>query len=264
MRLAAALAAALCVGVLAACNGDDDWPPSGKPSGPSVRTAAGIATPYGLGAEQVWVLRPVDGEIRAVVVYLHGWGAVLPFEWHQAWFDHLLTRGSAVLFPRYQPGSADDPAVVTPIDLRRGLERGFAALRPRDVPVVAAGFSFGATLAFVYAAQARAWALPAPSAVYSVFPVDPVLIDPTLQVTPSRNTRVLLLAGADDAVVGRVGADALWRAMRTLPERQKEYRVIRTTDALLADHEAPTYVLSPIVRETFWTPLDELVHAAGS
>ena len=41
-----------------------------------------------------------------------------------------------------------------------------------------------------------------------------------------------------------------------------EYRVVRTTDELLADHEAPTYVDDPEVRATFWTPLDELVEAA--
>ncbi len=41
-----------------------------------------------------------------------------------------------------------------------------------------------------------------------------------------------------------------------------EYRVVRTTDDLLADHEAPTYVDDPEVRATFWPPLDELVDAA--
>ena len=104
MRRAAVLAGVLAVAVaLGACTGGDERPDGPAPSGPEVRTAAGVATPYGAGAGQVWILRPADGEIRSVVVYVHGWGAALPFEWHAAWFDHLLARGSAVLFPRYQP-----------------------------------------------------------------------------------------------------------------------------------------------------------------
>jgi acetyl esterase/lipase len=260
MRRAATLAGALVIAVaLGGCFGDDDRPAAPAPSGPEVRTAAGRATPYGEGAGQVWVLRPGDGEIRSIVVYLHGWGATIPFEWHGAWFDHLLRRGSAVLFPRYQAGSTDDALVTTPLDLRLGLELGFRALDRDDLPVVAAGFSVGAALAFVYAAQAQSWAVPAPEAVYGIFPVDPVTIDPMLDVAPPAGTRVLLLAGEDDAVVGRAGADELWARARSLPVSSREYRVIRTTDELLADHEAPTYVQSAVVRRTFWTPLDRLI-----
>jgi dienelactone hydrolase len=257
------LAAAACVGVLFAGDAAENGLPSPLASGPAIETAAGTATPYGRGAGQVWVLRPAGREIASVVVYLHGWGAVLPFEWHQAWLDHLLARGSAVLFPRYQPGSVDDPAVVTPIDLRQGLAQGFRALRAGDVPVVAAGFSFGATLTFAYAARAREWGVPTPVAVYAIFPVDPVTIHPTLDVTPPPSTRVVLLAGEDDAVVGRAGADSLWRELEAVPRSRKQYRIVRTTDDLLADHEAPTYVQSPVVRETFWAPLDELVSDAA-
>jgi acetyl esterase/lipase len=257
-RAAGVLAVALA---LVACGGDDDGP---RRSGEEVKTAAGTATPYGTGASQVWVLRPADGEVRSVVVYVHGWGATLPFEWHLAWFDHLLARGSAVIFPRYQPGSLDDAMVTTPLDLRAGLQRGFRALDEDDAPVVAAGFSVGGALAFVYAAQAEQWALPQPEAVYGIFPVDPVAIHPTLDVAPPLGTRVLLLAGEDDAVVGRFGADSIWSELGSLPAVDKELRVIRTTDDLLADHEAPTYVQDPTVRRTFWVPLDRLIEDARS
>jgi acetyl esterase/lipase len=264
-RAAGAAGLLAVVFVFTACGGDDDRRRAApRPSGAEVKTAAGVATPYGLGASQVWVLRPARGEVRSAVVYVHGWGAALPFEWHLAWFDHLLSRGSAVIFPRYQGGSADDPLVTTPLDLRLGLELGFRALDEDGIPVVAAGFSVGATLAFVYAAQARVWALPRPEAVYAIFPIDPVAIDPTLDVAPARGTRLLLLVGEDDAVVGRAGADAIWSELRSLPASAKELRVVRTTDDLLADHEAPTYVRSEAVRRTFWAPLDRLVEQARS
>lgn len=265
MTRAAAAAGVLAIACLfAACAGDDDRRAAPPPSGAEVQTAEGVATPYGVGASQVWVLRPTRREVRSAVVYVHGWGAALPFEWHLAWFDHLLSRGSAVIFPRYQGGSVLDPLVTTPLDLRLALQLGFRAFDEDGIPVVAAGFSVGATLAFVYAAQARDWALPRPEAVYAIFPVDPVAIDPTLDVAPARGTRVLLLVGEDDAVVGRAGADAIWSELRSLPTSAKELRVVRTNDNLLADHEAPTNVESDAVRRTFWAPLDRLVEQARS
>lgn len=230
------------------------------PSGPSVTTAAGIARPYGIGAEQVWVMTPNRGAPRNVVVYLHGWGANLPFYWHLKWIDHLLARGSAVIFPTYQAGNVDDPWISTPWNLEVGLRAGFGALGRPGLPVVAAGFSVGATLSFFYAANARAWGLPRPRAVFSVFPVDPKQIDPLRSPPPLKGkTRILIMVGDSDTTVGRLGADALWRWLRAEPKALKEYRVVRTTSAFVADHESPTNILNPAVRRTFWRPLDALV-----
>src|SRR6266568_2138397 len=74
-------------------------------SGEVIQVAGGTATPYGAGAGRVWILLPAKGEIRSVVVYVHGWNAYLPFDWHQEWFEHLLRRGSAVIFSAYQDGT---------------------------------------------------------------------------------------------------------------------------------------------------------------
>ncbi len=230
------------------------------PSGPSVPTEAGTARPYGVGATQVWVLTPHQGAPRNVVVFLHGWGANLPFYWHLKWLDHLLSRGSAVIFPNYQAGSDDDPLISAPWNLEDGLRAGFRALGRPGLPVVAAGFSVGATLSFFYAANARAWGVPRPQAVFSVFPVDPVQIDPLRLPPPLKaRTRILIMVGDRDTTVGRLGADALWRWLRSEPKALKEYRVVRSTSAFLADHEAPTNPLNPAVRRSFWWPLDTLV-----
>lgn len=259
--MASCLVAPAIVGAFAGCDSRGSAPPRPKPTGDRVAVVGGTATPYGRGAGRVWVLEPTGGKVESVVVYLHGWGAILPFEWHRVWFEHLLARGSAVVFPQYQRG-VDDAFVVAPYDLRAGLRLGFRALRESDVPVVAAGFSFGASLAFVYAANAKRWSVPAPRAVYSIFPVDPVLIDPGLDVSKIRDTRVVLLVGDHDDVVGRQGGDAFWSMLRSLPASEKQYRLIRTTAQLLADHEAPTAIGDPDVRRTFWRPLDRLVAAA--
>jgi acetyl esterase/lipase len=255
------IAALAIVAALAGCDRRGVDPPRPKPSGAAVAVQGGTATPYGRGAGRVWVLVPAGGHVESVVVYLHGWGANLPFEWHQAWLEHLLARGNAVLFPEYQDG-VDDAFVVAPYDLRDGLKLGFRALREDDVPVVAAGFSVGASLAFVYAELAERWSVPRPRAVYSIFPVDPLLIDPSLDVSGLGDARILLLVGDRDDVVGRGGANAFWSMLTAVPPGRKEYRVIRTTDHLFATHEAPTVVDDPVVRQTFWGPLDLLVGAA--
>ena len=253
LGVAAALTASGCSG--------GDQPPRPSPTGEPIEIEGGVATPYGRGAGRVWVLTPTDGDVESVVVYLHGWGARLPFEWHQVWLEHLLERGSAVIFPEYQDG-VDDAWIVAPYDLHDGLRLGFRALREPDAPVVVAGFSVGATLAFVYAANADEWGLPPPRSVYAIFPADPFQIDPTLDLAGLSETRVALLVGDRDDIAGRYGADALVANLGSLPSHLLEYRVVRTTDDLLADHEAPTYVDDPDVRATFWPPLDELVDAA--
>ena len=149
-------------------------------------------------------------------------------------------------------------------DLAEGLKTGFEAARYNNEPVVVAGFSLGATLAFDYAARASEWGVPAPRAVYSIFPVDPSLVDPALDVSTIEQTRVLVLVGADDHVVGQEGADELVNGLSGLPPSLKQLRVIRTSDGLLADHEAPTFVDNPVTQETFWTPLDDLIQKARS
>jgi acetyl esterase/lipase len=246
---------------LAACGGSETESAMLEPSGPVIETEQGTATPYGEDATQVWVLQPRDGETSSVVVYLHGYGAYLPFEWHLEWMDHLLENGSTVIFPRYQTGG-DDPFILTPYDLAEGLKTGFAAIDYDGEPVVAAGFSLGATLAVDYAARAEEWGVPAPSAVYSIFPVDPVLVDLGLDLSTIEQTKVLLLAGENDDVVGQTGARELLKGLTGLPRSLKSFRLLRSTDELFTQHDAPTLVHLPVVRETFWTPLDQLVEWA--
>jgi hypothetical protein len=98
--------------------------------------------------------------------------------------------------------------------------------------------------------------------VYSVFPVDPILVDVGLDLSTIEETKALLLVGDHDDVVGQDGARELLDGLVGLPGSLKRLRVIRTTDHLFADHEAPTAVYAPVVRRTFWVPLDRLVAGA--
>jgi pimeloyl-ACP methyl ester carboxylesterase len=247
IAVCAAVAAAVCTGANAAS---------------PVRTDAGVARAYGHGAGKVWVITPKRGRPRSVVVFVHGWTATSPFDWHQPWLDHLVARGSVVLFPAYQAGRPDDSFTTTPAALRTGLVAGFRALGAARLPVVVAGYSVGGALAFEYAAHAAGWGLPRPSAVMSIFPVDPLQVDPPLLDLGPPRVRVLVLAGDRDEVVGQTGAKEFWQWLAPVPARLKTYRLLRSTKSLVFQHEALKALGNPAVRAAFWAPLDDLVAAA--
>ncbi len=249
--------------VLTACGGTST--PPVRQSGSTVATDAGIARPYGRGSSRVWVLTPKAGEPQSVVVFIHGWTATLPFEWHQAWLDHLLERGSTVVFPVYQTTGDEGELVTARLDLRAGLYTAFRVLRQHDLPVVVAGYSVGGALAFFYAADAPGWGVPRPAGVYSIFPADPLGMDPGLtHLGPPPRVQTLILVGDRDDTVGRYGADTFWTWLRPVSSGLKTYRLLHSNPkGLFFDHEAPTSTpFDAAMRRVFWQPLDELVARA--
>jgi acetyl esterase/lipase len=235
-------AAVLCPGAAAAQETESACTPEG---------------PLGSGAGQVWIMRP--SHPRSIVVYAHGWTAVDPLDWHRRQLRRLCTRGSIVVFPRYQLGSPSDTFEGSVAPYRQGLQAAFSRLgRPR-LPVVAAGFSFGGTLAYYLGTQARAWKLPVPRAVYSIFPTGPIAGVPPGRM-PS-TTDVTILAGDDDEVVGTLGAEQLFSRLSGHPTGAKHYRLVRSTSSFTASHESPKDTSSHAFR-VFWAPLDTLATRA--
>lgn len=226
-----------------------------------VDAAQPIEGPFGKGADAVWLIRP-STPIRSVVVFAHGWKshvAATPDAWVQQfrpWLDHLVARGSAVIFPRYQLGLGDSAGAERVTSFRRALEIGFARLgRPR-VPVVAAGYSFGGSLVFHYAANASAWGLPTPAAVDSVFPSGPV---PGERLPPlSAAARVLIQVGESDTDAGSGGAEAFRAWLAHHPPSRFRLEVVHSSPALIASHAAPKSS-SPAAQRVFWAPLDRLI-----
>ena len=240
--------------VIGACGGVSATP---------ARSRTRIEGPLGAGAAAVWLLWP-DRPARSVVVFAHGWKFEPPSPAHpwvgqfRPWLDHLLANGSAVIFPRYQLGG-DEPGPERATSFRRGLELAFARLANKKLPVVAAGYSYGGSLVFHYAANARAWRLPQPTAVLSIFPVGPI---PGASLPPlARNVDVLIEVGDRDTVAGRTGADAYWKWLSNVPASHKRLLIVRSTPGFAAVHAAPKGVGAG-ARRAFWTPLDELVARA--
>jgi hypothetical protein len=251
--IAARAAATLCLGAALAL-------------APPVAAAhvKGLRGPFGRGTSQVWVLAPTS-PIRAVVVFGHGWKVAPPsagYPWvgqFEPWLEHLLSGGSAVIFPRYQLGLGD------PQDLERvrafliGARSGFARLgRPR-VPVVAVGYSFGASLALTYAATYRAWNLPAPRAVMAIFPSGFVAGLPLPPLDPS--IRVLIQVGDADVVAGASGAEEYWGWLADHPASRKQFEIVRSGPGFTATHAAPK-LATLAARRAFWAPLDRLIAEA--
>jgi hypothetical protein len=223
-----------------------------------------VRGPYGRGADQVWIVRR-PGPVRAVVVFGHGWKVAPPsasYPWvgqFWPWLDHLTARGDAVIFPRYQLGG-DEPGAGRASAYRAGVAEGFRRLAlPADTPVVAAGYSYGATLALTYAANARRWRLPEPRAVDAVFPAGEIPGVPLPPPPPS--TDILLQVGEHDTAAGPGGASAFWAWLARHPPNRKRYQVVRSHGSFVADHASPKATTAE-ARAAFWTPLDQLISHA--
>ena len=233
---------------------------------PSVTSAAApavdhIAGPYGRGSDAVWLVIPTR-TVRSVVVFGHGWKLTPGLPGHpwvdqfRPWLDHLAAAGSAVIFPAYQLGTGDVAGTARVQAYEAGLQAGYAHLGKPRAPWVAFGYSYGASLAFYYAANARAWRLPVPRAVQATFPALPIAGAPLPPLEPS--IRVLIQVGDADTEAGSAGADAFWSWLSRHPSARKQYEVIHSSPALLATHAAPKSTTAAAQR-AFWAPLDRLI-----
>ena len=236
--------------------------PPGAPSRTGRRDGSDrVEGPYGHGASGVWVVVP-DRPVRSVVVFGHGWKLAPPspaqawVDQFRPWLDHLAARGSAVIFPRYQLGDGDAQDATRVLDFANGIRTGYKLLGWPNVPIVTVGYSFGASLAFYYGANAGTWRLPAPSAVQAVFPAGMIA---GARLPPlNRAVRVLIETGDADTEAGSAGANAFWSWLATHPNSRKRYQLVRSSPALAATHAAPKSATLAAQR-TFWEPLDRLI-----
>ena len=259
-RAAAALAAAVAVSATALWGTAGVTASATAPS-PTVR----VEGPFGQGSGEVWLIVGSNVPLRSVVVFGHGWKTTPPSPGHPwvyeflPWLDHLVAGGNAVIFPAYQL-TATDPADVARVQaFRAAITTGYLRLGRPSVPFVAFGYSFGATLAFYYAANARAWGVPVPRAVQATFPAGMIAVAPLPPLVPS--VRVLIQVGDADTQAGKGGADEFWQWLSSHPLARKRFEVIRSTSQLRADHAAP-HTYSPAARRAFWLPLDRLIALA--
>ncbi len=219
--------------------------------------------PFGRAAAQVWIV-PAVGRLRSIVVFGHGWKLAppaSPLAWvnqFRPWLAHLASGGNAVVFPRYQFGANDSVGPARVLAYRRGLSTAFARLSRPHVPVVVAGYSYGGSLAFSYAANARGWGLPRPRAVDSIFPAGAIPGSSLPRLAPG--IRILIQVGDRDTQAGAAGASAFWKWLRSYPRDRKRYEIVSSRAGLVATHSAPKQS-GAAARRAFWRPLDALILA---
>lgn len=242
------LALALVLALIgSACGGSSS-------SGPRVRFEGPIAS----GANRYWLYRPT-GEIRAVVVYLHGLdeSELTPAN-HRAWLWHLALQGDAVVYPTYE-------AVPGAYGANRHIELAVAdalkRLKAPKAPIVAIGYSRGGRLAVEWAAVARLFGR-SPRAVMSIFPgsVNPKLEEAIDLRSLDPKTRVAILVGEADQ---RTGAQELVHrlAEANFPPERIQAVLVRSSKGFVADHFS-VFQTSATARKAFWARADRLVGGA--
>ena len=248
----------LCAGVLASAT------VAGTPLAAGDGHGDRLAGPYGRGAAAVWLVLP-DSPLRSVVVFGHGWKLTSPSPGHpwvdqfRPWLNHLAAGGSAVIFPNYQATGADAGDVTRVQDYEAAIQTGYVRLGRPKVPFIAFGYSFGASLAFYYGANARSWRVPVPRAVQATFPAGMIAGASLPVLDPS--VRVLIQVGDADTEAGSAGANAFWTWLANHPAPLKRYEVIHSSPQLAATHAAPK-ATSPAAQRAFWAPLDQLIALA--
>ncbi|MBU0611667.1 MAG: alpha/beta hydrolase [Armatimonadetes bacterium] len=213
----------------------------------------------GSAATDYWLYTPTDPVPRSapVVIFNHGWSALTP-AFYEAWIIHLVRKGNAVIFPRWQAfvgdlnGSAFLPNAATAV--RAALTRmdtvGPVASDRSQVAVF--GHSIGGVLAADMAADWATLALPQPLACFSVepgsvtaatgvFDPDDVTISDFSQIPAA--TLLVSLVGEDDLLVGDTLARQIYQQSTTVLAANKNLLTVHSDNhgapALTANHLFP-------------------------
>lgn len=178
-----------------------------------------------------------------VVVFTQGVGP----EAYQGWIDHLVGRGSIVVFQ-------NQPFRNVSLQQRRagpvaGLRAALGELarpghvRPRRDAIVAVGHSIGAVMAAQLAADATSQRLPRLAAVFALQPPQEDQASLRLLRGIPPTTQLLVLASDQDDRVGEAGAKHLWAALAHVPRAHRDYVRVRSDQRgsfrLGADHLFP-------------------------
>lgn len=194
---------------------------------------------------------PAKNVERATVVLYHGWTDLEPDD-YLLWIEHLNSEGVAVIFPHYQRSVVSLPAEMladAETATRDGLDNA-----PPVGPIIAVGYSLGGGYSVVYGANAAAWNVPAPAAIYAIFPAMPPVVPEPFGTVPSEMS-VTMLVGDRDTVVGDSGATALAAA---IAPHTATIRSLSSTSAIAFDHLSAKRTDSAAQR-AFWRPLDRLI-----
>jgi poly(3-hydroxybutyrate) depolymerase len=228
--------------------------------GESFSDEATSAGPLGEGSSGVWVYEPA-GKPKDLVIYLHGQGG--PTETtpknHLPWIKHLVSRGSVVLYPRYEMDYEAEPMQF----IANGIRTAEKRVDLDDLPVLVIGYSRGGGLAVEYGAFAGEEDLPVPDAIMSVFPAGFGNANEQVDLSPiPHTTEILFLVGDQDTVVDTRGAAFTGSRLQDagFPGENIHLDLVESRGDFVADHFAPMST-TPAARAAFWDPADRILDA---
>ncbi|MCS5697919.1 alpha/beta hydrolase [Cyanobium sp. FGCU-52] len=212
----------------------------------------------GQGAQAFWIFYPkgAPSAKAPVVFFMHGWLAMDPY-FYGGWIDHLVNRGSIVVYPVYQTSKQDTPDAMRRNALEalqqsvQVLNTGTQTARPDWSRLSIVGHSFGGGLATLMAADGRTAGLPTARLVLTLAPGwrGGALPTQSLSQIPT-STYLLVVEGADDELASSRQTSAIFRATPQLLSNRKELLVLGTNQDVPVNHSAP---LSPL--ESYRNPL---------
>jgi len=229
---------------------EEPTPPVVVPS--EYRHAEMKAQLFGRGATAFWLYEPASPKVKhaPLVIFLHGYSAISP-DCYLGWIEHIVRRGSVVVYPKYQkdlftlPADYSANTATAVADALKILEeQGRTKVDLSRVAVV--GHSAGGVGAMNYAVNAEAVSLPVPKVVMAVHPGQGprkgwkvIPLDDCTQIPAS--THVVIMIGADDGFVGNHAARRIWSGSSHLLERAliTVHSDHHGSPALSANHLAP-------------------------
>lgn len=110
-----------------------------------------------------------EKEIRSVVFFVHGYGALNPMIFGE-WLEHLIKNGNIVIYPRYQKNLISPATTKFTPNAAEALKGALkdikgAGIQLESLPLVFFGHSFGGVIVSNLAAQADEYDVPTPDVV---------------------------------------------------------------------------------------------------
>jgi pimeloyl-ACP methyl ester carboxylesterase len=211
-----------------------------------------------------------------VVVFLHAWALAHP-GYYRAWIDHIVRRGSIVIYPKYQssiltPTWDFTPNALTAVQNALNELTGNSHVAPDLDRFAVVGHSAGGITGANLAVLSTSGRIPRPRALMVVEPggrvagINWIPMEDYSKISP--DTLMLVMTGEHDLVVGEKTALRVFRGASRV--RDKNFVVLKSDfhgwPFLWADHFAPlaNRWLRPDAHDYhgFWKLFDALCDAA--
>ncbi|MBN9392464.1 MAG: alpha/beta hydrolase fold domain-containing protein [Chloroflexi bacterium] len=238
--------------------------PASGPGGQDYLYGKVTAHKYGQGDQAYYIYEPAQpapAQPLPVIAFLHGYAGVNPdSDGYTAWINHLVRRGNILIFPVYQDRNSTDGTNYTEnalTALKAALPRlqDGTHVKPDLGNFSLLGYSAGGVIATNLAARAEKSGLPVAKTLVAVSPGgcsncsilairNFTLDQPAELAAIPASTRLLLMVGNQDIIVGKSAASLIWQNTAQIPAANKNYLEFDTdnygTPGLVADHGLAT------------------------